>query len=352
MGLTLSASLPERGFEVSVEVADGEHLAVLGPNGAGKSTLLGLVAGTVRAGQGSAVLAGRRLFDTAAGRWLPPHARGVALLAQAPLLFPHLSVLDNVAFGPSVAGLGRTQARSRAEHWLAELEATELAGRRPSDLSGGQAQRVAIARALAAEPAVLLLDEPLAALDVTVAPGLRRLLRRVLAGRTVLVVTHDPLDALLMSDRAVVLEAGRVVEQGPTAEVLSQPRTRFTARLAGLNLVRGTAHTEGLVDPSGTVLQGLAREELAAGEPAVAVFEPAAVSIYLSAPQGSPRNLLPVTVAELEPRGGIVRVRSDDGHGHLLAADVTPRAAADLDLYPGRRVVYSLKATAVALYPA
>jgi len=352
VGLSFAATLAARGFDAGIDLAAGEHLAVLGPNGAGKSTLLGLLAGTVRPDSGAAVLGGRTLFDTAAGHWLPPHARGVALLAQAPLLFPHLSVLDNVAFGPSVAGLGRAAARRRAEHWLVELEASELSGRRPAELSGGQAQRVAIARALAAEPAVLLLDEPLATLDVTVAPGLRRLLRRVLAGQTVVVVTHDLLDALLMSDRTVVLEAGRVAEQGPTEQVLAHPRTRFTARIAGLNLVRGTARADGLVDAAGVVLQGIAREDLAPGEPAVAAFAPDAVSLYLAPPHGSPRNLVPVTITEVEPRGAVVRVRADDGHGHLLAADVTPRAAADLDLYPGRRVVYSLKATAVSLYPA
>ncbi|MDQ7993938.1 MAG: ATP-binding cassette domain-containing protein, partial [Propionicimonas sp.] len=191
MGLSLTATVAARGFSAALDLAEGEHLAVLGPNGAGKSTLLGLLAGTVRPDSGSAVLGGRTLFDVRGGAWLPAHARGIALLAQSPLLFPHLSVLDNVAFGPSVAGVGRSQARRRAARWLSEVEAAELAGRRPAELSGGQAQRVAIARALAAEPAALLLDEPLAALDVTVAPALRRLLRRVLAGRTVVVVTHD-----------------------------------------------------------------------------------------------------------------------------------------------------------------
>ncbi|MDQ7992703.1 MAG: TOBE-like domain-containing protein, partial [Propionicimonas sp.] len=154
------------------------------------------------------------------------------------------------------------------------------------------------------------------------------------------------------SDQALVLESGRITEQGPTEQVLAHPRTGFTARIAGLNLVRGTAHPDGLRDPSGGLLQGIAGDGLQPGEPAVAVFAPSAVSIYLDAPLGSPRNLVPVTVAEVEPRGPVVRVRGDDGHGHLLGADITPRAAADLDLYPGRRVVYSLKATAVTLYPA
>ena len=350
--LRLRAGVAERGFDLDLALDAGEHLAVLGPNGAGKSTLLGLLAGTVRPDSGRAELAGRTLFDSATRTWQPPHTRGIAMLAQDPLLFPHLSVLENVAFGPRANGAGRTVARERAEHWLAEVDATEFAGRRATELSGGQAQRVAIARALATEPELLLLDEPLAALDVSVAPAIRRLLARVLAGRTTLVVTHDLLDALLLSDRALVLESGAAVEDGPTEEVLQRPRTPFAARLAELNLVRGTAAAEGVQLGSDLVLQGMAAEPLLPGGPAVAAFAPSAVSVYLEPPQGSPRNLIRATVAEVEQRGGIVRIRADDHHGHKLAADVTPHAAAELDLYPGRPVVFSLKATAVTLYPA
>ncbi|MEA4945620.1 MAG: ATP-binding cassette domain-containing protein [Propionicimonas sp.] len=351
-GMRLRATVTDRGFRVELALAAGERLAVLGPNGAGKSTLLGLLAGTVRPDTGRAELGGRVLFDTAARTWRPPHARGVALLAQDPLLFPHLSVLENVAFGPRVNGASRAEARQRAEHWLAEVDATELAGRRATELSGGQAQRVAIARALATEPELLLLDEPLAALDVSVAPAIRRLLARVLAGRTTLVVTHDLLDALLLSDSALVLADGAVVEEGPTEQVLQRPRTPFAARLAELNLVRGTAVADGIRVGADLLLQGMPAEPLAVGEPAVAAFTPSAVSVYLEAPHGSPRNLIPATVTEVEQRGGIVRVRAADHHGHQVAADVTPHAAAELDLYPGRAVVLSLKATAVALYPA
>ncbi len=351
-GLSLKATVAERGFDLELSLAAGERLAVLGPNGAGKSTLLGLLAGTLRPDSGRAELGGRVLFDTATRAWRPPHTRGVALLAQDPLLFPHLTVLENVAFGPRVNGAGRADARQRAEHWLTEVDALEFASRRATELSGGQAQRVAIARALATEPELLLLDEPLAALDVGVAPAIRRLLARVLAGRTTLVVTHDLLDALLLSDRAVVLAEGSAVEDGPTEQVLQQPRTPFAARLAELNLVRGIAADDGVRVGDDLVLQGMATEPLAPGAPAVAAFTPSAVSVYLDPPQGSPRNLIAVTVTEVEQRGGIVRIRADDHHGHQLAADVTPRAAAELDLYPGRAVVFSLKATAVALYPA
>lgn len=355
MSLQFSAALAQRHFDAELELRDGERVAVLGHNGSGKSTLLNILAGTLRPDSGVATLDGRRLFDLNRGRrrWLAPHARGISLLAQDPLLFPHLSVLENVAFGPRVAGASKRQAYAKAELWLDQVDATEFARRRPSRLSGGQAQRVAIARALAAEPTLLLLDEPMATLDVAVAPLLRRVLGRLLQHQATIVVTHDLLDALLLSERIVVLEQGRVAESGTTDEVLRHPRTRFTARIAGLNLVRGRYADGGVRTGTGLSVQGTHRdgEVPDAGAPAAAVFAPSAVSIYVAAPEGSPRNSLPVTVAELEPRGDLVRVRADDHHGHLLAADVTPLAVADLDLYPGREVTYSLKAAAVTIYP-
>ena len=196
---------------------------------------------------------GRILFELGPGRnaWTAPHRRGTALLAQEPLLFPHLTALDNVAFGPRSAGAGRAQARETARHWLAEVDAADLAGRRPGELSGGQAQRVAVARALAADPGLLLLDEPMAALDVHAAPLLRRLLKRVLAGRRAIIVTHDVLDAYMLADRVIVLEEGRITEDGPTREVLQRPRSRFAAGLAGLNLVAGTVTADRAPDGRG-----------------------------------------------------------------------------------------------------
>jgi molybdate transport system ATP-binding protein len=356
MGLSLRAALAARGFAVDIEIEGGEHVAVLGPNGAGKSTLLGILAGTLRPDNGHAVLDGDTLFDLDAGhhRWRPPHARGIALLAQEPLLFPHLSVRDNVAFGPSVAGTPRAKARAIAERWLDEVEALDLAERRPGELSGGQAQRVAIARALATEPKLLLLDEPMAALDVSVAPLLRRVLRRVLAGRTAMIVTHDLMDALLLGDRVVVLEQGMVADSGPAADVLAHPKAAFAAHLAGLNLITGTFADGAVVGPGGLLLSGVhgEGEGPAEGEPAAAAFSPADVSIHTVRPGGSPRNVWAAVVAELEPRGELVRVRSDDRHGGVVAADVTPGSIAELDLYPGREVILAVKAAAVRIYPA
>ena len=350
MGLTLSARLTARDLDVTFEVGDHERLAVLGPNGAGKSTLLGVLAGTVRPDSGWAELDGEPLFDLRTGRWPAPHRRRVGLLAQDPLLFPHLSVLANVAFGPRAAGVGKDAAHAAARAHLAEVEADGLADRRPAELSGGQAQRVAIARAVATDPRLLLLDEPLATLDVTVAPLVRRVLRTVLVGRTTVLVTHDLLDALLLSDRVAVLEGGRVVETGPTADVLRHPRTSFTAHLAGLNLLLGTADATGVTTPAGLHV-GAGTTEVTPGAEAAAVFAPNAVSVFVEPPHGSPRTVLPARVGELEPAGTEVRVTTTTATGEPVTASVTAASVGELDLYPGRDVFLAVKATAVTVYP-
>ncbi|MBZ5741318.1 sulfate/molybdate ABC transporter ATP-binding protein [Nocardioides mangrovi] len=344
MSLRMEARVLDRDVDVALEVGDGETVAVLGPNGAGKSTLLAVVAGLLRPDAGRVELDGRELTGPRA--WVAPHDRRVALLAQDPLLFPHLSALENVAFGPRSAGTRRTAARTAAQDWLDEVGVGELADRRPGQLSGGQAQRVAVARALAAEPRVLLLDEPMAALDVAVRPALRQVLRRVLAGRSVVLVTHDVLDALLLADRVVVVEGGRVVEEGPTDAVLTRPQSAFAARVAGLNMVTGTWRDGAVVAADGTTVAGLADGPAPApDEPVVAVFRPSAVSVFRDAPGGSPRTSLAVRVTELEPHGDQVRVHA----GHL-AADITVHAAADLDLAPGSDVVFVVKASEVTVY--
>ncbi|TDW30544.1 molybdate transport system ATP-binding protein [Cryobacterium psychrophilum] len=374
--LHLSARMPERGLDVRLHVERGETVAILGPNGAGKSTLLGVLAGLVRPETGRAALAGRALFrlgsesaddqhghasrefaapgGSRTGRpqdtWLPPHARGVALLAQDALLFPHLSSAANVAFGPRSAGATRREAQARALHWLGEVDATDLAARRPARLSGGQAQRVAVARALAAEPQLLLLDEPLAALDVAAAPVLRRMLRRVLADQTVLIVTHDVLDALTLADRVVVMHEGRIIEQGPTRDVLERPRTRFTADLAALNLITGTnTHAGVVMDADATVILPCpsgAPADMPAGSRVGVAVRPANVLVSLTEPRGPNLTVLPALVRDLEPRGDVVRVRSDG-----LFADLTPRVIADLDLGPGIRAYFSFAAVDAVTYP-
>ncbi|MGH3786267.1 MAG: sulfate/molybdate ABC transporter ATP-binding protein [Pseudonocardiaceae bacterium] len=347
-GLDIEVAVRRGDFtlDATVRVGPGEVVAVLGRNGSGKSTLLAAVAGHLRPDAGRIVLDGRVLTDTAAGVQLAPHRRRVGLLAQEPLLFPHLSVLDNVAFGPRSAGMRKPQAREAALRRLIEVDAAQFARRRPRRLSGGQAQRIALARALASDPDLLLLDEPLSAVDVEFAPALRSLLQTVLAGRLAVVVTHQVIDALVLADRVVVLDGGRVVEQGPTTEVLTRPRSAFAARLAGLNLVSGTATAAGLRVDDGTEWAGQL-ESVTAGAAAVAVFTPAAVAVYVDPPKGSPRNVIQDRVVALEPNGTLVRIRGMAG----LAADITPAAAVELGLRTGAEVWLVVKAAEVAIYP-
>ena len=352
-GLQLTATVAGRGLDVDLHVPDGQVVAILGPNGAGKSTLLSLVAGLLRADTGRTTLTGRVLADSDDGTWVPAHRREVVLLAQQAMLFPHLTALQNVAFGPRSRGRSRAEARATAARWLAEVDATDLADRRPAQLSGGQAQRIAVARAMAAQPRVLLLDEPMSALDVSVAPALRQLLRRVLRAerRTALLVTHDILDALALADRVLVVDGGRIVEDGPVRDVLTRPRSPFGARIAGINLVAGTSTADGLQCPDFPLT--VASPLRPSGQGAVALFSPSAVAVHLVESTGSPRNHLPVTVAELEPRGETVRVRAGDGRGGPgLFADITVAAAADLDLAPGMQVWFTIKATEITLHPA
>ncbi len=350
MSLELSIAVDERHVDLSMRVHTDEVVAVLGPNGAGKSTILEVVSGLLRPDRGCARLDDRTILNVGDSQtsqvWVPPHDRGVALLAQEPLLFPHLTALDNVAFGPRSTGKSRRGARSTATHWLTQVEALEHAQRKPAQLSGGQAQRVAVARALAAEPRLLLLDEPMAALDVAVAPSIRQMLRRVLRGQSTILVTHDVLDALLLADRVIVVDDGRVVEQGPTAEVLARPRSGFAARIAGLNLVSGTCESNAVRTGEG-LIKGMSDQRLADGERAVAVFRPSAVGVYRDPPGGSIRNVIPVTISELEPIGNLIRVRS----AHL-SADITAASVAELDLVPGTRVLFAVKASEVAIYRA
>ncbi|BBX70702.1 sulfate/molybdate ABC transporter ATP-binding protein [Mycolicibacterium psychrotolerans] len=351
----VAARLRQRAIDVDIAVEDGQVLAVLGPNGVGKSTLLQIVAGLVRPDSGRVQIGDDIVTDTHTGAFVPAHARGVALLAQQAMLFPHLSVGANVAYAPRCRGLSRAAAREQARRWLDAVGASELAGRRPAQLSGGQAQRVAVARALAAEPRVLLLDEPFAALDVTAAPALRRLLRDLLRdrSRTAIVVTHDMLDALALADTAVILEGGRVAERGPVRSVLSAPRSDFGARIAGVNLISGVISERGsLRTPWGADISGLGDAE--PGVAAVALFRPSAVAVHLEPPHGSPRNVLAVTLADVDVRGPVVRVRGgelpDGASG--LAADVSAAAAVDLGLEPGRTVYFAIKAQEVGLHPA
>jgi molybdate transport system ATP-binding protein len=344
------AVVESRGVDVEFEVAAGEVLAVLGPNGAGKSTALHVIAGLVRPDSGVVRVGDRVLTDTSTGVHVATHDRRVGLLLQEPLLFPHLRVAANVGFAPR-------SSRAAAAHWLAEVDAADLADRMPRQLSGGQAQRVALARALAAEPDVLLLDEPLAGLDVAAAAAMRKVLRTVLArdGRSAVLITHELLDVLTLADRVLVLESGRVAETGSAAAVLAAPRSHFGARFAGVNLVGGTADADGgLTTQWGTAWHGTPGPDVVLGKSAVAVFKPAAVAVYRDIPHGSPRNTVEVSVAELDSRGPAIRVRADEQPDGApgLAADITTESAAELRLAPGDHVYFSVKAQEVTIHPS
>ncbi|GAA1237002.1 ATP-binding cassette domain-containing protein [Prauserella halophila] len=361
-------------LDVTFDVPAGSVLAVLGPNGSGKSTLLQCLAGLLVPDSAAVTLDGRTL-TRAPGVQVPVHDRGIGLLAQDPLLLPHLTAVENVAFGPRSQGVRPSRARAQAREWLRRADAAELTGRRPAQLSGGQAQRVAIARALAGGPRALLLDEPLSALDVDAAPAIRGLLRRVLrrtqsahsgesgdgevvpdGERCAVLVTHDPLDVLALADDVVVLDAGRIAERGPAKEVLAAPRTAFTARIAGLNLVPGVAAADGLHAPNGRFVAGVPSGDCLPGEPAVAVFAPGAVAVHpAGAPHtGSPRNVVDARVASLEPHGAVIRLRTagDGGAETGIAADLTPASVAELGLEPGSAVRLEVKAASVAVHPA
>jgi molybdate transport system ATP-binding protein len=331
-------------LDVDLEVADGEVLAVLGPNGAGKSTLLRVLAGLLAPDDARVVVDGE-VWDDAAVH-LPPHRRRLGMVFQDNLLFPHLTVVDNVAFGLRTRGLRRQPAREAASGWLDRVGIADLGDRRPGALSGGQAQRAALARALVGDPALLLLDEPLSALDARTRLTVRAELRRHLAdyaGSTVL-VTHDPVDAMALADEVVVVEDGTVVQAGTPADVSRHPRTDYVARLVGLSLLPGTADGGTVrLDAGGVV----AVAEEASG-PVFAAVRPESVAVYLSRPEGSPRNVWPARLAGATPHG--TSVRCELAGEVPLVADVTAAAFAELGLVTGSAVWAVVKASEIAVY--
>ncbi len=328
-------------LDAELEVADGEVVALLGPNGAGKTTALRALAG-LAPNEGSMVLDGVALDR------VPTERRPIGVVFQDYLLFPHLSIVDNVAFGPRCHGTGRAEAHREAMHWLDRVGLAGYAKAKPRALSGGQAQRVALARALAVHPRLLLLDEPLAALDAGTRLDIRSRLRHHLsgfAGATVL-VTHDPLDAMVLADRIVVMERGAIVQSGAPSDITRRPRTDYVARLVGLNLYRGTAG-DGAVDLAGG--GRLAVDDPVSGDVFVA-FPPSAVALYPARPDGSPRNVWPVTVVGVERYGD--RVRVELAGEPAVLADVTAAAVAELRLLAGRELWAAVKATETHAYPA
>lgn len=339
----VTVSRGEFRLDAALTVAPGEVVTLLGPNGAGKSTILMALTGLLRVDDGRIELDGTVLTN------LRPQDRQIGVVWQDYLLFPHMSVLENVAFGLRARGTGRHAARDRATAWLQRLELTDRAGQRPRDISGGEAQRVALARALIVEPRLLLLDEPMAALDAGTRPTVRAELRKHLAGYEgcTIIVTHDPLEALVLGDRVVVLEKGVVVQEGMPAELTQHPRTDYVAQLVGLNLLRGVADDH-LARLDATRDAHVALAHPARGDVFIA-FAPTAVTVSRQRPEGSARNAWSGRVADLERHGDLVRVRIS-GTVEVLA-DVTPVAVADLGLEPGVEVWASVKASEITVYP-
>lgn len=315
-------------IDVTLAVGPGEVLALVGPNGAGKSSVLRALAGLTPLDDGRISVAGTVLDDTSTGTRVPTPMRDLAMVFQEPLLFPHLSVRDNVAFGlrhhPGAGAPTRREARVRAEDALGRTGLSDLAGRKASRLSGGQRQRVAVVRALACDPALLLLDEPTSALDVGVTTQVRAFLRhhvRGFGGVSVL-VSHDPLDAFVLADRVAVLEGGRITQVGTPDAVARRPRTEYVAHLMGMNLLR-----------DGDTFR---------------TFSPTAVTLYREEPVTSARNLWRLRIASLVPHGDAVRIQLV-GTVPLLA-DVTRTSVAELDLHEGAEVWASVKETEVTTF--
>lgn len=330
-------------LDVTLSAEPSEVVALLGPNGAGKTTALRALAGLTPLSEGHLRLDGVALTGT------PTESRPVGVVFQDYLLFPHLSALDNVAFGPRCRGVRKSEARAQAAAWLDRMGLADRAAAKPRRLSGGQAQRVALARALATHPRLLLLDEPLAALDARTRLDVRAQLRRHLAEfeAVAVLVTHDPLDAMVLADRLVVIEHGQVVQEGAPSDIARRPRTDYIAQLVGLNLYRGRAegHTVRLdAGPTITTTEDLTG-------PVFVAFPPHAVTLHRDRPTGSSaRNLWRCEVGGLETHGDQIRA---DLTGELpLAADLTTVAAAELDLHPGAPVWATVKAAQTHAYPA
>ncbi len=334
-------------LDVEIHAETGETIAVLGPNGAGKTTALRALAGLAPIDTGYIRLNGEMLDDGAAVN-VAPERRSVGVVFQDSLLFPHLSALENVAFGLRSRGRTRSDARRAARVALDRVDLGAVADAKPRTLSGGQTQRVALARALATEPALLLLDEPLAALDQSARSTVRRELRQQLStveGVRIL-VTHDPFDAAALADRLVIVEGGRVVQTGSFAEISAQPRSAYVAELVGVNLLRGNSDGGRVVLDSGAALV-VATAVVGAVS---TVFHPRAVSLHSLEPTGSPRNVMAGRVSGIERLGDRVRVQVA---GPIpLVAEITPAALTDLALGEGSPVWAALKATDIAVFPS
>ena len=349
--LDFHASVNRGGFRLRLRltVGAGELLAVLGPNGSGKSTLLRAIAGLAPIAEGRITLHGRVLDDVQASVLIRADARRVGMVFQDSRLFEHLRVIDNVAYAPRTRGASRSSARATAQSWLDRLGIGDLAGRRSRELSGGQAQRVAIARAFASDPAILLLDEPFAALDVQTRAAMQTELSRLLesfAGPAVL-VTHDPLEALILADRIAVIENGRLVQQGTPAEITARPLTPYVAGVVGTNLYRAcSSPARGVVQVQGGG-QFHTDTELSAA-PLLVALRPSAVTVHGRRPTEAV-NVWCGMIESLRAVGD--RVRLDVEARPRVCVDVSTGTVAELGLAAGVQIWLSANPVDVSVYP-
>lgn len=339
-------------FSVSLDLTlePGTTTALVGPNGAGKSTVVAALAGLLPIDTGRVEIEGRVVDAPEEAVFVPPNERRVGVVFQEYLLFDHLTVSENIAFGPRAWGASHGDSLAATAELLVRFELEDLADRRPGELSGGQAQRVALARALAISPALLLLDEPLAALDVGMRSRVRRTLRQQLDGFAGprLLITHDPTDAFLLAGNIVVLEEGRVVQAGPVEDVRRHPATPYVAALSGRNLLEAT-NASGILTVVGSS-QPLQTSDTSSSGAVLVSIAPSAIALHPSQPHGSPRNTWQTVVAAIEPLGDTSRVYL--GGPLELSADLTPGAVSSLSLAPGSPVWVSIKATEIDVTPA
>lgn len=335
-------------LEVDLAIGAGEVVALLGPNGAGKTTTVRALAGLQPLSSGHIRLNQSTIDCPAQRQWLPAERRNIGVVFQDYLLFPHLTVVDNIAFGLRRRNIKRAAARATAQQWLEHVDLAEYAHRKPRQLSGGQAQRVALARALAIRPDLLLLDEPLAALDAGTRLDTRAVLHHHLRDHpgATLLVTHDPLDAIALADTLVIIESGRVAQVGDATTITARPRTDYVAQLVGLNLYNGHADGNTITIADGF---SLTAADKCYGDAFVA-FPPSAVALHAQQPEGSPRNTFPASITGMQRHGDNLRIslRGDI----VVTADVTPAAVASLQLQAGQQVWAAIKAAETRAYPA